>query len=143
MQGKTIQIISAPSTLGLQSQGVELLAQKLLENGLVEKINSPLPIIAVPTLNAQRSNQRDPVTKCLNPVMIHEFSLSLKKVITDTHHFALVLGGDCSILLGIMPALKSKGNYGLIFIDAHADFYEPDKSTTGYAIIDCRIDVIV
>ena len=63
--------------------------------------------------------------------MIHEFSLSLKKVITDTHHFALVLGGDCSILLGIMPALKSKGNYGLIFIDAHADFYEPEKSTTG------------
>lgn len=30
-----------------------------------------------------------------------------------------------------MPALKSKGNYGLIFIDAHADFYEPEKSTTG------------
>jgi len=42
-----------------------------------------------------------------------------------------VLGGDCSILLGIMPALKAKGTYGLLFIDAHADFYEPEKSTTG------------
>lgn len=126
-----IEIISAPSILGLQSNGVELLAEKFLENGLAEKINSHQPIISVPTLNTQRSNQRDPITKCLNPVMIHEFSLSLKKVITETSHFALVLGGDCSILLGIMPALRSKGNYGLIFIDAHADFYEPEKSTTG------------
>lgn len=126
-----IQIISAPSILGLQSNGVELLPEKFLENGLAKKINSQLPITSVPTLNNQRSNQRDPVTKCLNPVMIHEFSLTLKKVITETNHLALVLGGDCSILIGIMAALKSKGNYGLIFIDAHADFYEPEKSTTG------------
>lgn len=126
-----IQIISAPSVLGLQSNGVELLAEKFLQNGLAEKIHSQLPVISVPTLNNQRSNQRDPITKCLNPVMIHEFSLTLKKVIADTDNFKLVLGGDCSILLGIMPALKSKGNYGLIFIDAHADFYEPEKSTTG------------
>jgi arginase len=131
LPAKLIQIISAPSVLGLQSNGVELLAEKFLENGLAKKINSTRPIVSVPTLNNQRSNQRDPVTKCLNPVMIHEFSLTLKKVIADTNHFALVLGGDCSILLGIMPALKSKGNYGLIFIDAHADFYEPEKSTTG------------
>lgn len=131
--GKHIQIISAPSILGLQSSGVELLAEKFLENNLSEKIRSSVPIVYVPTLNAQRSNQRDPVTNCLNPVMIHEFSLTLKKVISATNYFALVLGGDCSILLGIMPALKSKGTYGLIFIDAHADFYEPEKSTTGEA----------
>jgi arginase len=129
--GKHIQIISAPSILGLQSSGVELLPEKFLQTGLAKKINSTLPIISVPTLNNQRSYQRDPVTKCMNPVMIHEFSLSLKKVIAETDHFTLVLGGDCSILLGIMPALKSKGNFGLIFIDAHADFYEPEKSTTG------------
>ncbi|RZK57720.1 MAG: arginase family protein, partial [Pedobacter sp.] len=46
-------------------------------------------------------------------------------------NFKLVLGGDCTILLGIMPALKAKGEYGLLYLDAHADFYQPDKSTTG------------
>jgi arginase len=30
-----------------------------------------------------------------------------------------------------MPALKAKATYGLIFCDAHADFYEPEKSITG------------
>lgn len=110
---------------------MELLPEKFLANGLAQKINTQLPIISVPTLNAQRSSHRDPITHCLNPVMIHEFSLTLKKVISATKHFALVLGGDCSILIGIMAALKSKGNYGLLFLDAHADFYEPEKSTTG------------
>jgi arginase len=47
--------------------------------------------------------------------------------------FPLVLGGDCSILIGIMAALKSKGTYGLIFCDAHADFYLPEQSITGEA----------
>lgn len=126
-----IQIISAPSTLGLQSTGVELLATTFLANGLVEKTGALPDVISVPTFNHQRSPHRDPITHCLNPVMIREFSLTLKKVIAGTSDFALVLGGDCSILIGIMAALKSKGNYGLIFIDAHADFYEPEKSTTG------------
>jgi len=49
----------------------------------------------------------------------------------QSRNFPLVLGGDCSILIGIMPALKSKGNFGLLFLDAHADFYLPDQSTTG------------
>ena len=30
-----------------------------------------------------------------------------------------------------MLGLKSLGNYGLFFIDAHADFYEPERSVTG------------
>ncbi len=42
-----------------------------------------------------------------------------------------VLGGDCSILIATAVAMKTRGNYGLIFLDAHADFYEPEKSTTG------------
>jgi arginase len=30
-----------------------------------------------------------------------------------------------------MPAPKSKGEFGLIFLDVHADYYQPSKSTTG------------
>lgn len=32
-----------------------------------------------------------------------------------------------------MSTLKAKGTYGIIFLDAHADFYEPEKSVTGEA----------
>jgi arginase len=47
--------------------------------------------------------------------------------------FPLVIGGDCSIVLGAGLALKRIGNYGLIFIDGHTDFFLPEQSATGGA----------
>lgn len=44
-----------------------------------------------------------------------------------------MLGGDCSILLGCALALKRRGRHGLLFLDGHADFYQPEASTTGEA----------
>jgi arginase len=40
--------------------------------------------------------------------------------------FPVVLGGDCSILLGTMLALRRRGRYGLLYIDGDADFYQPE-----------------
>ena len=47
--------------------------------------------------------------------------------------FPLVIGGDCSIVLGAGLALKRLGAYGLIFIDGHTDFFLPEQSATGGA----------
>jgi len=44
-----------------------------------------------------------------------------------------VLGGDCSILLGNLLALKRRGRYGLLFLDGHADFYQPEADSSGEA----------
>lgn len=45
----------------------------------------------------------------------------------------MVLGGDCSILLACMLALKERGVYGLAHVDAHADFYQPEAEPAGEA----------
>lgn len=45
--------------------------------------------------------------------------------------FALVLGGDCSILLGSALALRRCGTFVLLFLDGHTDFYLPEQSATG------------
>jgi arginase len=129
-----IEIIAAPSILGLRPSGVEELAQSLLAAGLAMRLQVGLSVKQLGTLNALYNDQRDPETNCLNPQSISDFSHSLAEVVTSAVNegkFPVVLGGDCSILIGIMPALKSIGTYGLIFLDAHADFYEPEKSTTG------------
>lgn len=42
--------------------------------------------------------------------------------ILDQGGFPLVLGGDCSILVGNALALAERGRYGLVFIDGHSDF---------------------
>jgi arginase len=129
-----IQIIAAPSILGLRPSGAEKLAARLLENGLKEKLFSTHDVIVVPDLNSQYSTTRDAQTNCLNASTLKIFSLSLREVVDSVigkKRFPLILGGDCSILLGIMPALKMRSTYGLIFLDAHADFYSSEKSPTG------------
>src|SRR5687768_17217893 len=73
---------------------------------------------------------RDTSTAVLNPDGIRAFSLSLAERIAftlDLGRFPLVLGGDCSILLGSALALRRRGRFGLLFIDGHADFYSPES----------------
>ncbi|MFE9957586.1 arginase family protein [Micromonospora sp. NPDC005299] len=44
----------------------------------------------------------------------------------------LVLGGDCSLLLGVLPWLRrDRGRVGLWFVDGHPDFLDGHSSPTG------------
>jgi arginase len=71
----------------------------------------------------------------LNGNAIRAFSLELAESITEIlsnrNRFIIVLGGDCSIIIGTLLALRRLGRYGLFFIDGHADFYQPEASVTG------------
>jgi arginase len=56
---KDIEIISAPSILGLKPSGVEILSLNLLASGLAEKFHTSPPVVHVPTLNDLYSEKRD------------------------------------------------------------------------------------
>ncbi|HMJ71421.1 MAG TPA: arginase family protein [Cyclobacteriaceae bacterium] len=130
----SIHIISAPSILGLRPTGVEKLPESLLSAGLRERLNVTNPVTAVRTLNDIYSPIRDRFTRCLNTQLITQFSKKLAQTVRPVvtgKSFVLILGGDCSILIGVMLGLKTLGNFGLLFIDAHADFYSPEASITG------------
>lgn len=129
-----IQIITAPSVLGLKLTGVEGLASTLLSAGLQSKLRADSPVVDVATLNHLYKRHRH-ADQILNADSLNKFSINLSNTILQqpSDKFLLILGGDCSILLGIMSALRLRGNYGLFFLDAHADFYEPEKSVTGEA----------
>jgi arginase len=126
-------IIEAPSPLGLWPSGVERTPEVLLQLGLAR------------ALGARRAGKveppdydpvRDAATQMLNPVGIADYSPRLADAVgtvIDQGEFPVVLGGDCSILLGCMLALRRKGRYGLLFLDGHADFYQPEASLTGEA----------
>ncbi len=129
-----LEIISAPSILGLRPSGVQHLAQSMLAAGLEGALQTANPVRYLPTLNTLYSDKRDRETHCLNVKAIANFSQLLASAVSDSllkKRFPVVLGGDCSILVGIMPAMKAQGAFGLIFCDAHADFYDPEKSLTG------------
>ncbi len=135
MLAKNIQIVSAPSILGLKLTGVEKLGEKLLSLGLAEKLKTTRPVIYQKNFNAFYSTERNKKTKMINEEPLQQFSILLSQTIQReiADHFLLVLGGDCSILIGIMAGMKNISDTGLIFLDAHADFYQPEASMTGEA----------
>lgn len=124
-------IIDAPSILGLRPTGVETLPQALKEMRLLQRLNAeyvgriePLPY----------NPTRDPATGLLNGPEISEYSMRLANAVTgilQRNQFPIVLGGDCSILIGTMLALRRMGRYGLFHIDGHADFYQPEAEPNG------------
>jgi arginase len=126
-------IIEAPSILGLKPTGVDRLPQALLENRLAERVGARYAGRVEPLAY---SDERDAATGTLNARAIADWSPRLADAIgrvLDASEFPLVLGGDCSILLGAMLALNRRGRFGLLFIDGHADFYQPAANPNGEA----------
>jgi arginase len=132
-QVRPYAIIEAPSVLGLKPTGTEKLAETLLANGLAERIGARragrLPTPAY-------SDLRDPETKTLNAHAIAAFTPQLAAAfdtVLARGEMPVILGGDCTILLGPALALKRRGRFGLLFIDGHADFYQPEVNPNGEA----------
>jgi arginase len=127
-------IIEAPSILGLKPTGVDRLPTALLQHGLADQLHARRAARVVPT--AAYDSRRDPQTLTLNARGIAEYSVQLADAVTavvERDEFPVLLGGDCSILLGSTLALRRRGRYGLLFIDGHADFYQPQANPNGEA----------
>lgn len=125
-------IIDAPSDLGLRRTGVDGLPEALRSAGLFEGLADVRYTgrLSVPPY----VSDRDADTGVLNPEGIRTFSQSLAERIAltlDGGRFPVVLGGDCSILIGAALALRRRGRFGLFFFDGHADFYSPEAEPTG------------
>jgi arginase len=126
-------IIEAPSILGLKPTGVEHLPKALLNNGLADRLHARL---AEKLDTPSYDPNCDAETLTLNARAIAQWSPRLAnavKRVLDAGEFPLILGGDCSILLGSMLAFRRRGRYGLLFIDGHADFYQPEANPEGEA----------
>jgi len=78
---------------------------------------------------------RDPSTKVLNIEAWKEISRQTAKklfLIQKEVDFTIILGGDCSILLGIYGAFNlSDMRVGLVSLDGHTDYRDPSSSSTG------------
>ena len=124
-------VIDAPSILGLRPTGVERLPDALKAAGLLAALSAEYAGRVEPLAYNPR---RDPETLILNPGALKTYSLQLAAAVADVLRqgkFPLVLGGDCGNIIGIMLALRRAGRFGLIFIDGHADFYQPEAEPIG------------
>jgi arginase len=123
-------ILEAPSALGHipEHLGVERAPGVLLDYGLADGLDARragrLPARGY-------SGARDLQTMVMNPQPLHNYSRSLAdavEAILDSGDFPVVLGGDCSLLLGAMLALRRRGRFGVLYVDGDADFYQPEAN---------------
>lgn len=133
MLNRTIAVLDAPSNLGLRppqpgvAPGAYKLGWAFREQGLPKRLGASDQGVVIPPRYLPDTDGR--TTR--NEMAIARYSQRLAdriQAIYGAGDFVLTLGGDCSILLGPMLALRRMGHYGLVFIDGHLDFRHPGNS---------------
>jgi arginase len=128
---RPIVLIDAPSNLGLRPlrpghipgtwHASEALARVGLDEALTPSRKVRLPRPAYET-EAQSG------TRLRNGQNIRAFNLMLADAVSaavGAGEFPVVVGGDCSILLGALAGGRRLGPLSLVHVDAHSDFRHP------------------
>lgn len=126
-------IIEAPSVLGLWPSGVQDAPRVLMEMGLGVGLGIEETLrLEPPPFDPRRDRQ----THMLNPKGLVAYTQTLAREVwnmIEDKHVPIVLGGDCSILLGPALALRERGRYGLLFVDGHMDYWDAKLEPNGEA----------
>ncbi|MFI9050755.1 arginase family protein [Streptomyces sp. NPDC053427] len=125
-------LIDAPSNLGLRPPapgtvpGCYKLAGALREQGLLRRLGALEGGVVVPPrydLGEWQEGDGD-----FNAAALAAYTRKLATRVEEqvrSGAFPVVLGGDCSILLGVVLALRRLGRYGVAYLDGHGDFRHP------------------
>lgn len=133
---RAFSIVSAPISLGLrpggkgQEPGTWRAPEVLLAAGLAERLGAGQPV-------ALRRPGYDfherPGTRIRNGDTLRTFMLELGAAVQAelaAGRFPVVLGGDCSVMLGCLLGARRAGGRGLVHVDGHSDFFHPGNYDT-------------
>lgn len=135
-------IINCPTPLGLWPSGVQLLGETLLAHGLHARLGAKRVVNVLP---ATYIREKDPITGYLNGPAIHEQSLRLRDEVTQIWHneqIPVLLGGDCSIVIGATLALRKHAGSALLYIDGHEDFYDGTDPAHSGEVADMGLAIV-
>ena len=132
----TIGLILAPSNLGLRptengdQPGAWRAPQVLMDAGLADAVRAT-DVVSLKRPAYELEAQFG--TTIRNGLSIRAFSLELGEKVREvlqSGQFPVVVGGDCSILLGCLYGARLAGGRGLVHIDGHSDFFHPGNYNT-------------
>lgn len=136
---KQISIVTAPLAVGNGLAGVETLPCALLAAGLAERLGTTRIVQAEGALLA-KTVDRDAGFAEPDKVVafLKETAGRIDREI-GSGGFPVVLGGDCTILVGCLAAARRHASRGLLFVDAHTDFNSPGAPDYETASMDLAI----
>ncbi len=132
---KSRVVLDGPSNLGLRPPvpgavpGCYKLAGAIRDQGFLPRIGAAdAGYVTPPRYDREGWKPGDGV---FNAEEIAAYTVKLADRLTtlfDEERFVVLLGGECSILLGPALALKRRGRYGVVYLDGHSDFRTVDNS---------------
>jgi arginase len=133
---RELSVISAPISLGLrpgargQEPGAWRAPEVLLAAGLTDKVGArQLVTLDRPAYDFHERRG----TRIRNGDTLRAFMLELGgkvRMQLEAGRFPVVLGGDCSVLLGCLYGARLAGGRGLVHVDGHSDFFHPGNYDT-------------
>jgi len=132
-----IALLSAPSNLGLRPPrptsvpGCAKAPEALREAGLFARFAQYGARDAGVVMAGRYADDREP-GRLRNQDLIIEHARRLAGRITEilaAGDAPLVIGGDCSLLIGAGLALRTTGRFALAHLDGHTDFRHPGNSS--------------
>jgi arginase len=135
---RTVGLIGAPSSAGAHWPGQEKapaalrelrLLERLEEAGLRVEDHGDLPSVRFRPDKHQRHKQNLPAVAQVAARVADRVEAALR-----AEQVPLVLGGDCTIELGVLSGALRGGIYGelgLLYLDGHADLNTPTTSPSG------------
>ncbi|MDX6283474.1 MAG: arginase [Kribbellaceae bacterium] len=132
--GRDMVVVDGPSNLGLRPPapgvvpGCYKLAGALRDQGFLERIGARDAGCVTPP----RYDRGDwkPGDGVFNAGAMASYTAKLADRVgklVDEGSFVVLLGGECSNLLGPALALKRRGRYGVVYLDGHSDFRTVDN----------------
>jgi arginase len=138
MEKRSIAIVGAASSIGIRPyddgtvRHLDRAPRMLRTLGLVDALGardfgdvSPPPYVDFVRVGKRPRHESG----------VAQYSKDLARRVADASaegSFVLVLGGDCSVVLGCLLGVKQRTSpVGLLYIDAHCDFATPEESRTG------------
>ncbi|CAN5639417.1 hypothetical protein BH10BAC2_BH10BAC2_29280 [soil metagenome] len=131
---RELVLIEAPSNLSLKEAmpgvepGVKFFPAAMAKEKFAEKsgIQTKLHVTA-----PAYDGIIDKGTGVKNAAKVIDYSRKLADAVKgqiDNGTLCVVIGGDCSILIGAALALRRKGNYALFYLEGHTDYVLPQQS---------------
>jgi arginase len=135
-----LRLILAPSNLGLRPEkngdqsGTWRAPEVLVAAGLRGWLGADKVVaLGRPTYDVREQAG----TRIRNGHTIRRFSLELGETVSaaiNQRLFPIVIGGDCSVLLGCLYGARVAHGRGLVHIDGHSDFFHPGNYDTQGAL---------
>ena len=124
-------LIAAPSNLGLRPLRPGHVPGAWRGPKVLEKAGMPASLAVADTIWMSRPRYEPGEaagSRIRNGPELRLFSERLSQLVASTlrrQAFPIVIGGDCSIILGCLAGAGTTGEVGLVHVDGHSDFFHP------------------